>query len=74
MGGVEWDGFRIMEWFRRLDNSKKIPVIIITGLEDAKYRARASSSGAVAFFQKPLDHDNLLKVIRATLGKPPTED
>ena len=66
--GVPWDGFRIMEWFHRLDTSKKIPIIIITGLEDDKNRERASSGGAVAFFHKPIDHDDLLKVVRATFG------
>jgi CheY-like chemotaxis protein len=65
---VQWDGFRIMEWFHRLDAAKRIPVIIITGSEDAKTKERANSSGAVAYFQKPLEHDQLLKVIRATLG------
>src|SRR5450432_322797 len=43
VGGVEWDGFRIMEWFHRLDNAKKIPVIIITGGEDARNKERAVS-------------------------------
>ena len=33
VGGVPWDGFRIMEWFHRLDNTKKIPIIVITGTE-----------------------------------------
>ena len=68
VGGVEWDGFRIMEWFRRMENVKKTPVIVITGGEDAKFKERAVAGGAVAFFNKPLDHDDLLKVIRATLG------
>jgi CheY-like chemotaxis protein len=71
--GVPWDGFRIMEWFHRLDPAKKIPVIVITGLEDVKNKERATSSGAVAFFNKPINHDDLLKVVRATLegsGKP----
>ena len=68
VGGVEWDGFRIMEWFRRMENVKKTPVIVITGGEDVKNKERAVSGGAVAFFNKPLDHDDLLKVIRATLG------
>ena len=27
VAGVPWDGFRIMEWFHRLDTSKKIPII-----------------------------------------------
>jgi CheY-like chemotaxis protein len=68
VGGVPWDGFRIMEWFHRLDAAKKIPIIVITGSEDPRDRERATSTGAVAFFQKPLEHDYLLKVVRATLG------
>ena len=68
--GVPWDGFRIMEWFHRLETMKKIPVIVITGSEDPTARQRATSTGAVAFFQKPIEHDYLLKVIRATLGEP----
>ena len=70
VGGVPWDGFRIMEWFQRLDMAMKIPIIIITGTEDPKARERATSSGAIAYFQKPLEHDYLIKVIRATLGDP----
>ena len=66
--GVPWDGFRIMEWFHRLETAKKIPVIIITGGEDDKSKERAITGGAVAFFHKPIEHDDLLKVIRATLG------
>ena len=69
VGGVEWDGFRIMEWFHRLDAAKKIPVIVITGSEEPKTKERATAAGAVAFFQKPLEHDYLLKVVRATLGE-----
>ena len=67
MDGVPWDGFRIMDWFHRLDPAKKIP-IIITGLEDMKKKERATPSGAAAFFHKPSNHDDLLKVIRTTLG------
>ncbi len=69
VGGVAWDGFRIMEWFQRLDTAKRIPIIVITGNEDPKVKERATAAGAVAFFQKPLEHDYLLKVIRATLGE-----
>jgi CheY-like chemotaxis protein len=69
VGGVPWDGFRIMDWFHRLDTAKKIPIIIITGSEDPKSKERATQAGAVAFFQKPIEHDYLLKVIRATLGE-----
>jgi CheY-like chemotaxis protein len=69
VGGIPWDGFRIMEWFHRLESAKKIPIVVITGNEDPKAKERATNAGAVAFFQKPLEHDYLLKVIRATLGE-----
>lgn len=65
--GVPWDGFRIMEWVNRLNESKKIPIIVITGSEEPKTRERATAAGAVAFFQKPVEHDHLLKVVRSTL-------
>jgi CheY-like chemotaxis protein len=68
VGSVQWDGFRIMEWFHRLETARKIPIIVITGSEDPKARERATSNGAVAFFLKPIEYDSLLKVIRATLG------
>ena len=68
VAGVPWDGFRIMEWFHRMDSSRKIPIIVITGSDNPNDRQRATASGAVAFFQKPLDHDNLLKVVRAIIG------
>jgi CheY-like chemotaxis protein len=68
VGGVPWDGFRIMEWFHRLDSARRIPIIVITGSEDPKVKDRATGAGAVAFFQKPIEHDYLVKVVRATLG------
>ena len=70
IGGVPWDGFRIMEWLRRVDESKKIPIIVITGGAGDRDKERALAGGAVAFLYKPLDHDELLKLVRATLGTP----
>jgi CheY-like chemotaxis protein len=68
VGGVEWDGFRIMEWFRRMEAVKKTPVIIITGGQDVGLKERAVAVGALAFFHKPIDHDDLLKVIYGALA------
>ena len=65
---MQWDGFRIMKWFHRLDAAKKNPISSSTGSEDLKMKERANNSWAVAYFQKPLEHDQLLKVVRATLG------
>ena len=70
IGGVPWDGFRIIEWLRRVDDSTKVPIIVITGGAGDKDKERAMTMGAVGFLQKPLDHDELLKLVRATLGAP----
>lgn len=66
-GGVPWDGFLIMEWLRRLDEAKHIPIIVITGGDPVKYKGRALAAGAVSFFHKPINNDELLTVIRKTL-------
>ncbi len=66
--GMAWDGFRIMDWLRKVDETKKIPIIIISGLIQEENKQRAAASGAVAFLPKPVNFDEMLKVIRSTLG------
>ncbi len=66
--GMSWDGFRIMDWLHRVDETKKIPIIVISGVVEEKNRQRAISSGAVAFFAKPVNFDEMIRVIRETLG------
>ena len=68
IAGVPWDGFRIMEWLRRVDDTKRIPIIVITGGAGDKDKEKALAAGAVGFLYKPLDHDELLKMVRATLA------
>jgi CheY-like chemotaxis protein len=68
-GGVPWDGFLIMNWLQRMEEAKGIPIVVITGADAAQYKDRALAGGAVSFFQKPIDNDQLLKVIGQTLGE-----
>ncbi len=68
---MEWDAFRIMEWLKRLDEVAKIPVIVITGGDPNKNKERSFAAGATAFFHKPINHDELIKAIRKTLGEDP---
>ena len=60
-GGVPWDGFLIMNWIRRMDEAKHIPIIMIAGGDPAKHEKHSLEAGAVAFFGKPLDHDRLVR-------------
>lgn len=69
-GNVEWDGFRIMQWLKRVEEAKKVPFIIITGGDAAKYKTRSLQEGAAAFFQKPINNDELVETIQKLLGFP----
>jgi DNA-binding response OmpR family regulator len=68
-GGVAWDGFVIIQWLRRLDEMKNIPIMVITGGDTEKYKDRAMAAGAQAFFHKPVDNDELLTAIHKILGE-----
>jgi CheY-like chemotaxis protein len=68
-GGVAWDGFLIMNWRQRLEEAKHIPIIVITGGDPEKYKDRALAAGAVNFFHKPINNDDLLTIIRQTFAK-----
>ena len=68
VSGMSWDGFRIMDWLHRVDETQKIPIIVISGVVEEKNKQRAAASGAVAFFPKPVNFDEMIKVIRATLS------
>jgi len=68
-GGVAWDGFLIMGWVQRMDEAKNIPVFIITGGTPEQYKSRSEAAGAAAFFQKPIDNEQLLAAIREKIGE-----
>jgi DNA-binding response OmpR family regulator len=53
-----------------VDESNKIPIIVITGGTGEKDKEHALAAGAVGFLPKPIDHDELLKLVRAALGAP----
>src|SRR5262245_5698120 len=68
VAGVPWDGFRIIQWLRRIDEAKSTPIIIISGGDASKYKDKALGEGAMAYFQKPIDNEELLSTIRSALN------
>jgi len=68
-GGVPWDGFLILDWIRRMDEAKHVPIIFVTGADPKKYRDRAMKAGAANFFSKPVKADELMAAARAVLGE-----
>ena len=69
---VAWDGIRVMQWIKRLENGSAPPVIIITASMSGELRRNALAYGAVAFFQKPVDNDKLISAIADALEKKST--
>lgn len=67
--GLQWDGFNIMQWMKRFQEAAKIPVIIITSGEPEKFKEKALSAGAVAFFQKPINDEEFLLTVRRLIGQ-----
>jgi DNA-binding response OmpR family regulator len=65
--GISWDGFQIIAWLQRVDESKGTPVIVISGGEPAKFKARALQAGAIAYLQKPVDNNELIGLVKLSL-------
>ncbi|MCJ7748838.1 MAG: response regulator [Desulfobacterales bacterium] len=58
------DGFIVMERLGKVPSLTLIPVIVLTARDSQTNKTRALKAGAVAFFQKPADNDQLLAVIQ----------
>ena len=61
------DGFVVLERLQCSDTLSGIPVIVLTARDAQNNEERALKAGAAAFFQKPVDNEELLNVIRVSL-------
>jgi DNA-binding response OmpR family regulator len=61
------DGFAVLKNLQQYPALSVIPVIVLTARDPEGNERRTLNSGAVAFFQKPADNEELLGVIRASL-------
>ena len=61
------DGFVVLERLQNSDTLSAIPVIVLTARDAQGNEERALKAGAAAFFQKPVDNEELLNVIRVSL-------
>jgi DNA-binding response OmpR family regulator len=62
------DGFKVMERLAIHPTLNDVPFVVISARDPGVNRPKALQAGAVAYFQKPADFDELLKVIRAAVG------
>lgn len=64
------DGFVVLDRLQNIDALSGVPVIVLSARDPQVNEERALKAGAAAFFQKPADNDELLNVIRVSLGSP----
>ena len=62
------DGFVVMERFRDIASLACIPIVVLSARDPIANRQKAIDAGAVAFFQKPADNEQLLSTIVKALG------
>src|SRR5262245_32253201 len=68
------DGFEVLEG--RKEEHKTIPVVVLSGLNNAWAATAAARMGAVDYVTKPFEEDDLREVVRETLearARPPSE-
>jgi DNA-binding response OmpR family regulator len=61
------DGYAVLKNLQQYPALSVIPVIVLTARDPDGNEKRTLDSGAIAFFQKPADNEELMGVIRASL-------
>jgi DNA-binding response OmpR family regulator len=64
------DGYLVMERLGNIESLASIPVIVFTARDEENNKERCLEAGAKAFFQKPVDHAELLSTIGHILEGP----
>ncbi len=61
------DGLQLLENLRM--NYPNLPVIFISGYDEFEFARKALNSGAFAYILKPIDIDELMKILEKTCGR-----
>lgn len=68
------NGFVVMERLQDLVAVAMIPIIVLSAREPTEWKNRAVDAGAIAFFQKPADHKEIVSAIRKILSEDKVPD
>ena len=61
------DGFLVLDRMRHIASLACTPVIVVSARDPLANKERALKAGAEAFFQKPVDNQELMKAIQRAL-------
>jgi len=65
-GGAR-DGFWAVEWMRRMDELRGVPIVIISSEDPAVASPRAQAAGAAGYLHKPISKDSLTLTVAELL-------
>jgi CheY-like chemotaxis protein len=60
-------GLEVLEWLRKQDGLKRLPVVVLTSSKESSDVNRAYDLGANSYLVKPVDFDALMEMVK-TLG------
>ncbi len=65
------DGFQVMQNWSDNPALRKIPVVMLTGLDDEERKPEMARTGVVVYIKKPFSPDSLVKTVMALLDSRP---
>jgi CheY-like chemotaxis protein len=65
--GAMRDGFGALEWMRRMDEIRDVPIVIISSDDPATASPRAQAAGADAYLHKPISKQDLVFTVAELL-------
>lgn len=72
-GGAFDDGFHVINWLARLQETEATNFLLITDEDAEKLQAKARATRAKGLCQKPINPETLLKVVQRILGDVPPQ-
>jgi chemosensory pili system protein ChpA (sensor histidine kinase/response regulator) len=64
------NGYELLSHLRQDQQTRSIPVMVVTSRAGAKHRERAMKEGAAAFLTKPVQEDQFIAAVGALIGSP----
>ncbi|HZI89313.1 MAG TPA: response regulator [Candidatus Polarisedimenticolia bacterium] len=64
-------GYAVLKALRKAPHMERVPVIVMTGLDDKDYKDRIRALGVSAYLEKPCDPDRLMTMSRELLDLVP---
>jgi DNA-binding response OmpR family regulator len=63
------DGFEICRELKSQEQTRKIPILMLTALDREEYRQKGCQCGAAEYMTKPFDPDRLMQAIQDHVSK-----